>query len=81
MKFAKRFSNLQVHYFVVRFIRGNVIFMKRLNFLDYQALDTELDKLDSCLSVIEGWNENLQSECVKLLERTKELRQQMASQT
>ena len=48
-------------------------------FLDYQAIEAELDKIDSCLSVIEGWNENLHLECVKLLERTREMRQQAAN--
>jgi hypothetical protein len=43
---------------------------------EFEALDSELDRLDSCLSVIEGWNENLHSECVKVLERMKEMRQQ-----
>ncbi|CAB4011826.1 Hypothetical predicted protein [Paramuricea clavata] len=43
---------------------------------EFQALDNELDQLDSCLSVLEGRNENLHSECVKVLERMKELRQQ-----
>lgn len=43
---------------------------------EFQELDSELDRLDSCLSVLEGWNENLHSECVKVLERMKEMRQQ-----
>jgi hypothetical protein len=43
---------------------------------EFEALDSELDRLDSCLSVLEGWNENLHSECVKVLERMKEMRQQ-----
>lgn len=47
---------------------------------EFEALDTELDRLDSCLSVLEGWNENLHSECVKVLERIKELRQQNRSE-
>ena len=43
---------------------------------EFEALDSELDQLDSCLSVIEGWNENLHSECIKVLEKMKEMRQQ-----
>ena len=43
---------------------------------EFQALDNELDRLDSCLNVLEGWNDNLHSECVKVLERMRELRQQ-----
>ena len=51
-------------------------FVLNLFMSEFQALDNELDRLDSCLNVLEGWNDNLHSECVKVLERMRELRQQ-----
>ena len=50
------------------------IVLKKFSVSEYEALDLELDQLNSCLDKLENWNDSLQSRMKDMLETMQKTR-------
>jgi len=52
----------------------SLIIVSIISFSEYEALDLELDQLNSCLDKLENWNDSLQSRMKDMLENMQKTR-------
>lgn len=71
MSFAIKGSKVSCHSSLHLYV---LFFM--LSMAEYEALDQELDQLNSCLDKLENWNDSLHSRMKDMLENMQKMREE-----
>ena len=67
-------ENMQIFAWLCCKVHNVPIVLKNFSVSEYEALDLELDQLNSCLDKLENWNDSLQSRMKDMLETMQKTR-------